>query len=302
MYSASEVKRGILNPTGALWRIYSDLSRAIFNRNDPPIPMRDWDNLLLLDACRYDLFKECNILPGELEPYYSVASNTAEFVRKTFKNQKFPDIVCVTSTPKYYKPNVEDSFHDIVHVWKDDWCEKYRTVLPETMNNRVLEVNDKYPNKRILAHYIPPHQPFIGETGRQMPHQIKFSDDIIQHDVDQPNVWDALKNGKYSKQRVWEAYKENLELTLPKIRELLKELQGKTVITSDHGNAFGEILEFKLVGHPNRRHIKSLIEVPWLAYQNGNRKKIESEKTSTVPNKTNDKKVEERLVDLGYVY
>jgi hypothetical protein len=153
-------------------------------RTDAPIPERDWDNLLLLDACRYDLFEECNTLSGDLSRYYSIASNTAEYVVKTYRGREYPEIVCVKSTPKYYKPNVESSFHDIIHVWEDDWNEKYRTVLPKTMNGRVLEAVDKYPNKRILAHYIPPHQPFIGPTGQQLPHQVQISDDVIQHDMD----------------------------------------------------------------------------------------------------------------------
>lgn len=183
MYNINQIIKGIRNPLTArkviarnhFWPAFNNLSRTVFARSDPLIPERDWDNLLLLDACRFDLFQQCSTLPGELENYYSVASNTAEYIRKTYQNERYPSIVCVTSTPKYYKPNVEDSFHDIIHVWKDDWSEKYGTVLPEVMNERILEVTEKYPHKRILAHYIPPHQPFIGETGQKIPHGGRFS-------------------------------------------------------------------------------------------------------------------------------
>ena len=311
MYSAEQLQKGLKNPTIAknhisnkIWATLSDASRTILGRRDAPIPERDWDNLLLLDACRYDLFEKYNNLPGELERYYSVASNTAEYVRRTFDGKRYPDIVCVTSTPKYFKPNVEDSFHDIIHVWEDDWDEEYRTVLPEVMNKRVIKVSEEYPNKRILAHYIPPHQPFIGETGQQMPHQVQFSGDVITQDMDAPNTWQALKSGKYSKERVWKAYRENLELTLPEIKEILGKLQGKTVVTSDHGNAFGGLSEFGLVGHPANRHIKSLIEVPWLVYQNGGRKNIEiGGKAEDMSDEVgiDEDTVKERLGDLGYL-
>ena len=308
MYSLSQMKKGVQNPRLAknhllnkFWKEGSRVSRQILNRNDPPIPDRDWDNLVLLDACRYDLFKNNNTLPGELESYYSIASSTAEYVRKTFQNKKYPEIVCVTSTPKYYKPNVEDSFHDIIHVWEDDWNDEYRTVLPETMNEYVRRANKNYPNKRILAHYIPPHQPFIGETGQDMPHQVQFSGDVIQQDMEDPNVWAAIRDGRYEKERVWKAYRENLELTLPAIEDILDDLQGKTVVTSDHGNVFGRLSEWKVVGHPSGKHIKPLIKVPWLVYENGGRKNIQKGQIGSKSADMDESEVKERLADLGYM-
>lgn len=308
MYSLSQIKKGVQNPRLAknhlfnkFWKKGSRVSRQILNRNDPPIPDRDWDNLLLLDACRYDLFRDNNTLPGELEPYYSIASNTAEYVRKTFKNKKFPEIVCVTSTPKYYKPNVEDSFHDIIHVWEDDWSEKYGTVLPEVMNERILEVTEKYPHKRILAHYIPPHQPFIGETGQKIPHGGRFSGGVREFDMDSPNMWDAIRNNRYEIERVQQAYKENLQIILPKIEDILDDLQGKTVVTSDHGNVFGRLSEWKVVGHPPETHIKPLIKVPWLVYENGGRKNIQKGQIGSKSADMDESEIKERLADLGYV-
>lgn len=308
MYSLSQLQKGIANPslakrelTKQAWKVHSTVTRRLLGREDPLIPERDWDNLLLLDACRYDLFEKHSDLPGELKEYYSVASNTAEYVQKTFKNEYFGDIVCVTSTPKYYKPNVEDSFHDIIHVWKDDWDEDYRTVLPEVMNKRVLEAHRKYPQKRVLAHYIPPHQPFIGETGQQLPHEVQFSGEVIQMDKEKPNVWEALRQGAYTRERVWQAYSENLQLTLPAIKEILEKLPGKTVVTSDHGNVFGQFSEFGVIGHPPYRHIQPLIKVPWLVYQNGERKEIVAEEGETARANTDSSVVKDRLSDLGYV-
>jgi hypothetical protein len=308
MYSLSQIKKGVQDPRlvknhllKKCWKVHSLASRQILNRKNRPIPDRDWDNLLLLDACRYDLFRDNNTLPGELEPYYSIASNTAEYVRKTFKNKKFPEIVCVTSTPKYYKPNVEDSFHDIIHVWEDNWNDEYRTVLPETMNECVRRTNENYPNKRILAHYIPPHQPFIGETGQDMPHMVQFSGDVIQQDMEDPNVWAAIRNDRYEKERVWNAYRENLELTLPAIEDILDDLQGKTVVTSDHGNVFGRLSEWKVVGHPVGRHIKPLIKVPWLIHENGGRKNIQKGQVGSKSADIDEPEIKDRLADLGYM-
>lgn len=303
MYTLSSFKRGLQNPelfreelTRQSWRGVSGLSRTILNREAKSIPELDWDNLLLLDACRFDLFEECNTIPGELSSRYSVASNTAEYVNRTFKGNHFSNIVCVSSTPKYYKPNVEESFHDIIHVWRDDWDEEHRTVLPEVMNDRVKQANEEYPNKRILAHYIPPHIPFIGETGKDISHEVVFSNDVISMDTDEPNLWDLLEAGEIPKEKVWKAYRENLELILPHIDEMQSYLPGKTVVTSDHGNAFGE---WGIYGHPKFRHIKPLIEVPWLVTDNSGRKEIRGS-TNPETNDLDDELVEERLKDLGY--
>jgi hypothetical protein len=305
MYTPEQIIKGIRNPgmiETEAWIVYSRLSRSVLGRNDPPLPELDWDNLLLLDACRYDLFAECSDLPGELDSRYSVASNTAEYVRKTFKGKQFPDIVCVTSTPKYYRPNVEDSFHDIIHVWEDDWDEEYQTVLPGVMNERVREAVDRYPNKRILAHYIPPHYPFIGEKGREIEAMVQFSGDIRQVNMESTPLWEGVKTGEYDRERVWDAYRENLEVTLPAVEEMLTELPGKTAVTADHGNVFGRFSELRVVGHPAEKHIKKLIEVPWHVSRNGERKEIVDGTAGDQTSEDVDSEtVKDRLTDLGYL-
>jgi len=309
MYSTEHLKIAFREPRKIFWEGVSLLNRNILGRDASPFTERDWDNLLLLDACRYDLFEECfrerESFPGELDHTYSVASTTGEFIRRTFRDQTFPDIVCVTSTPKYTKEesltgrSMDDVFHEIVHVWKDNWDDEHRVVLPEVMTNRVLEIAEEYPNKRIFAHYLPPHTPFIGETGQQMPHRY-----LTPHGGGEdgaPNVWDALKRGEYSESRVWRAYKENLELTLPSVERALYTLDGKTAVTSDHGNAFGKWYDVGYVGHGAHRHITSLIKVPWLEYQDGNRKTITQGTTDAASQVDVDETVvSNRLRDLGY--
>lgn len=309
MYSTSQLLRGLTNPKLAknkaiehCWKLYSTGSRTAFRRIDPPITEMDWDNLLLLDACRHDLFEDVNMIPGDLHPRYSIASNTAEYVRKTFRGRRFGDMVCVTATPKYIKPNVEDSFHQVIHVWQDDWDDEHRTVLPGVMNQRVIEAHDQYPNKRILAHYNQPHVPFIGETGQKLPHKIVKSGGIIEQGDGEPILWEAVKDRTYDRDTVWKAYRENLDLTLRSIREdnLIQQLDGKTVITSDHGNAFGTLRELGVVGHPPYRHINSLIKVPWLELPSNRRKNLKQGNIGSRTD-TEDSVVNQRLADLGYV-
>ena len=66
---------------------------------------------------------------------------------------------------------------------------------------------------------------------------------------------------KVGKDKLKELYQQDLELALKEVEKLLEELDGKVVITSDHGESFGENLEW---GHPLKSKNPVLVEVPWL--------------------------------------
>ena len=67
--------------------------------------------------------------------------------------------------------------------------------------------------------------------------------------------------GKISIKRLWLAYIKNLKLVMKEVNKLVQELSGKIVISSDHGNLFGEFLRF---GHIPFLRLKHLVKVPWL--------------------------------------
>jgi hypothetical protein len=66
-------------------------------------------------------------------------------------------------------------------------------------------------------------------------------------------------------------YKENLEIVLEYVEKLLETMPGTTIVTSDHGEAFGErifpFLPFKLFGHHRRFKIPILMNIPWLVIE-----------------------------------
>src|SRR6056297_529711 len=49
----------------------------------------DWDNLIILDACRYDMFAEQVDLDGELESRISLGSTSEEFLEQNFGDNTF---------------------------------------------------------------------------------------------------------------------------------------------------------------------------------------------------------------------
>ena len=73
---------------GTFWRrqflqqIIGPLQRISSNYQGTRVLGEDWDNLILLDGCRYDLFKEVNTIEGELTKVKSNASSSDEFFEK----------------------------------------------------------------------------------------------------------------------------------------------------------------------------------------------------------------------------
>ena len=279
-------------------RIYYDIYRKVLRNKGIQIDNMDWDNLLLIDACRYDLFAETCKLDGELSDVISQGSHTVEFLRNNFGKGTFYDTVYVSATPQLQWVGLDDVFHETVHVWKDGWNEELETVPPEIVCDQALKAGKQYPNKRLIVHFVQPHYPFIGDTGREIQETISARSGIDGEGPNMSTIWDYLESGAISEERVWKAYRENLEIVLAQIEMLLDSLVGKSVITSDHGNAFGESL---LYGHPGKKAIEPLVKVPWLSVESESRRKIiEEEPGSGNHNYADDEELRERLSDLGY--
>ena len=271
------------------------------------LPDEGWDNLVILDACRYDMFATQSQLSGQLTKRTSAGSNTPEFLQSNFQNIDLNDTVYVTANPQV-NVHLDDEFFKLINVWEDHWDNELHTVHPKVMAEETIKAYESYPNKRLISHFIQPHYPFIGEIGQtelnshsgmELSKRLATDEEANR---DTMSIWDQLYEGSVSTDLVWNAYKENLELTLPHIERLVDVFEEYTVVTSDHGNALGERacpVPVKIYGHPPTIRIPALTDVPWLVTNTGTRKKVISEESSTADVDHNEK-VEQRLADLGY--
>ncbi|TKX86042.1 hypothetical protein EXE43_10430 [Halorubrum sp. SS5] len=268
------------------------------NRNGVDIFAEDWDTLVILDACRYDMFAEQNTLPGTLEARVSKGSSTVEFLEANFTNKDLRDTVYVTGNPQYYNNHkrINANFHNVQNIWMEDgWDSESGTVLPRAVTEAALKAHDQYPNKRIIIHYIQPHFPFIGsDVGKGS----------FEHEDDELNIWEKLFTGELEEdnETIWNAYNRNLAVTLPHVERLLKNVDGRTVVTADHGNLVGERvypIPIKEWGHPRGLYVQPLIKVPWLVTESKNRRETTPGEVVTKDQQSNA--AEERLKQLGYV-
>jgi hypothetical protein len=262
----------------------------------------DWDNLIILDACRYDLFEEVNDIEGELSAVISAGSNTSEFLIENFENDTYYDTVYVSANPQIVYNGVGEKFYHLEQLWQSEWDDEYKTVLAGDVVDCSKELKNKYPNKRFIIHLLQPHYPFIGEYGQSIEHGTVIEIDCEGNattERDAKSIWTKLEGGEVNKSEVWLAYKENLELVLPEIQRLIEGLQGRTVVTSDHGNAVGEL---GLYGHPRGKYLKPLIKVPWLVHTSKQRVDVEpdSPEQPSLPKNVNED-TKSKLEDLGYL-
>lgn len=304
MYSIEGIRKGLARPRLVAQELNRLFHRRLhtrsYNADGVDVFDADWDNLFILDACRYDVFERISDLPGETTSVRSRGSHTSEFLRGTFDGRSALDTVYVTASPMLYRhrDNVQVRFHDVIDVWKDrGWNERYRTVLPETVGDAAVEAAERYPNKRLLVHFLQPHYPFIGPTGRE------------HFDLDRLDFqWDALADGELDipEDVVRRSYVENLREVLPTVRHLMSALGGKTVVTADHGQMLGERsfpIPIREYGHPAGIYTDELVEVPWHVHREGRRRDVVAEEPAPRSPREGAETdvVDERLRDLGYV-
>lgn len=261
----------------------------------------DWDNLVILDACRYDAFAARSELPGTLEARRSRGAMTQEWLHANFAGRDLTDTVYVSANGQFaHLDGLGARLHAFIGVWGDDFKpsegDPSTLASPETVTERALDAADEYPNKRLIIHYIQPHHPYIGPIGRERldPH-LRLSE--LPREIS--------TNPALSREVIRKAYVENLDIVLEEVEELLDSLPGKTAVSADHGELLGERLPplpLSQYGHPRGIYHEKLVTVPWLTHTNGDRKEIVAEE----PERTNDEQfddhdVEQHLADLGYV-
>ncbi|PSP82761.1 hypothetical protein BRC96_11175 [Halobacteriales archaeon QS_6_64_34] len=302
MYSMDQIRRGIRNPLligRQLNKLYYSYRGIKSHPGAVNFLDEDWDNLIILDACRYDSFAEHADLPGELEHRYSLGSATPEFTEKNFAGRGLGDTVYVGANTWFLKlqDEIDAEIHHFVDLQNGDhdvtWVDKgLKVVTPESVTHHAKRIQHEYPNKRIIVHYLQPHHPFIGPTGQKhLSHQSNSLMEVFREAG--PNV---------NRQQLWKAYDENLKRVLETVEDLHPELTGKTVVTADHGEMLGdrhEIVPTRDYGHPKGIYNDTLVKVPWNVIETGERKEIIKEESRE--QYVESEAVNEQLRDLGYV-
>jgi hypothetical protein len=241
-------------------------------------------------------------------------------------------------------------FSKVYDLWLDDWDKHEGTVLPQTVTQRAVEIISSNSDKRAIVHYIQPHEPYLGSSARGPGYDQPVAGGYLQgvkkgrskswlirkimQLVTGVFYWVGIRgNGliwkirevlgtppacpmdavrrKYGNEILRQAYRENLEIVLEHVAQLIDALSGKIVITSDHGEMLGEDGQYC---HWSRSSEGILVEIPWLVIDKGERgpeaptpaaKKVPDELQETKPvgkepDEQTKKQIQEKLKALGY--
>lgn len=252
-----------------------------------------WDILVVLDACRYDIFKQNYkdyFDKGYLKKAVSPATGTAEWLRKTFGEDYLNNIIYISANPQFrQKMSNPDKKHffKVIDVWKFGWVENLGTVPPLEVNKAFHKTYLRYPNKKFILHYLQPHEPYIllgGKNGKPTDGKKLFnfnqkSSDIFNNILKilikqrwgvlwKSQKYFGIKPQKYIGQ-VWyeygnkglkSVYEYELKRVLKYVKMLVDTISANWLITADHGERLGENFKY---GHGGSRD-KEVIEVPWL--------------------------------------
>ena len=209
-----------------------------------PLVEFNWDNAIILDACRHDLYEEVN---GPTRYRYSAGPATPRYIEQNFY-EKRGDIVYVSGHPRLTDGRLEKNIgtSDICHerILED-------SLRPEELLPSVAEAVERYPEKRKIVHFMQPHVPFIAHDWSENIRDKLKKDGISENDL--------VAQGVISTQEYWQGYLDNLEHVMKCVEDVLDMMKGRIVITADHANLVGE---GGIYGHPFNQHPEPLKKVP----------------------------------------
>lgn len=240
---------------------------------------RDWDLLIVLDACRADALRtvapEYDFIEA-VDSIWSVGSSSHEWISKTFTNEYRSEIektVLVTTNP--FVPQVFDqrlfppktysiplmwanwdvveksAFDRIVHVHHHDLEEYFSHAPPQVVTDNAVKAHREVDPDRMVVHYLQPHTPYIANSYRERRPLTEVEE----------NPWKAMNEGIATREEVRKLYLNDLRFVLDDIEErLLRNIDApNVVITADHGDLFGKFM----YGHPEGFVHPNLKRVPW---------------------------------------
>lgn len=310
--------KGIRNPQKVPPFILRYIKRSILNlyydydSKQTNIYERDWDLLIILDACRVDTIEEVSdeyeFLPESIPYITSVAGGSPKWLANTFSKEWISEInrtAYLSANPHTRRVlgetmdglftevgGPEDRLSDFEHfapIWETHWDEDLETVPARAVTDYLIEFYRSQPSERTVAHYMQPHFPSIPDPiGEGMD---------IENDAhwNSNDVWTLIKNGDISVDDAYESYVQNLRYVLDDIEVVLSNVDAeKVIITADHGNAFGEWGEY---GH-GKSCVGATRNVPWIEVSATDSNTYIPESNEAPSNESVS--VEEKLQALGY--
>lgn len=278
-----------------------------------PVFDREWDVLVVVDACRYDLMAEVVDEDDEREhprwPWLtqpsqirSLGSSSEEWMQRNFTgefSEQMSETAHVTANVFSNWMLDGDDWLVLDEVWRDQWDDDIGTTPARPVIDRSIATwRDRAP-EQMIVHLMQPHYPFIGGGGGLGEGRAKPLDKAVKEwgaFTPKKTIWNQLRDDEVEYEDVWEAYKRNLEYVLDELQTLVTSIDAQVVLTADHGNGLGE---FGVYGHPTGLATRELRAVPMVEVTATDTGGYEPEADRSTADVNKDT-VNERLRALGY--
>lgn len=236
--------------------------------------------LIILDACNWKVL--ASLKPDwKMDAVWSRGSCTSEWLQNSFQ-KPLKDVVYVSSNPYTFElKEVRKKFKRVVDLYLLCWDDKLLTVHPRNVNLFVKE-NIIAGEKKLIAHYMQPHPPFIVNTWLNLyAHDIRKNRKVLR-------IYDLARKESKARNEFVRAYINNLsvvthyvDLLTKNVRSIKKNFQ--IVVTSDHSEVLKSTYNphnkfrkkiwlwipwllgiYRFIGHESESKLKELYKVPWV--------------------------------------
>jgi len=235
--------------------------------------------LLVLDACNWRVLSSLKN-DWNIKVVQSRGSSTRDWLQRTF-TRPLKDVTYISSNPyTHLLKEVRKNFKRVIDLSLLGWDEKLNTVHPKTVNIFVKE-NIIAGEKKLIAHYMQPHAPFLADTWLNI-----YAHDF-RKDMKELKIYHLARRSSKVRKEFIKAYIKTLAILLKYIDQLIKIVRDfkkeiKIVATSDHSeilrgvyNPYNKFRKkvwlwipwvlgiYKFVGHEHNSKLRELYEVPW---------------------------------------
>lgn len=302
----------------ARWEAVNRIAMPAARALQRPIWAADADVVLVLDACRHDLW--CDVAGSEpwssTDSAWSVGSASPEWINETFADayrELWSRAGYVTANPFSGKrpermPILDSSVYPLEdrglgyldEVWRDQWpMDDLATVDPGTLTDRAFYAYDRMDQfglDTLVVHYMQPHMPFRShpEWHDGWGGQGTFGEP--DNNPASKDTWLKVRDGELSRDTVWAAYEDNLRWVLAEVQRWYEATGARVLVTSDHGNATGEWGQWS---HPPNSANPVLRKVPWVGFDGANTRSPEYD-VEIDSGQDSSATVDDRLSALGY--
>ena len=287
---------------------------------------QDWDVLVLLDTCRVDAMREVADeydYIEDVDEIWSVGSTSKEWVEQTFTKNYAADIAdtaYITGNPFSNtlldeRDRMEYGSTHGTWIEKTEWVSQLikdsvvdgeslghleplwgvtgpdapfqKSQHPKALTEHTIQASRKTNFERIVSHYMQPHSPYFSSSTEY--------NELAEYEK---HPFRALKQGgSEASEKVWNAYLDNLRYALDSIEVLIENVDGKVVLTADHGELLGDHrMYYHMPGNPHPK----LKKVPWVEVEAADRQTLDPDVTLTGTEGAQEAS-EEQLKALGYV-